>query len=71
MEKHKPYRCDVCGKRYKNLNGLKYHKNHSPLCDNENKNQQNQPIDLSNNKMPEMAMPGAVGLSNIGEEMQL
>lgn len=33
MEKHKPYRCDVCGKRYKNLNGLKYHKNHSPQCE--------------------------------------
>lgn len=33
MEKHKPYRCEVCGKRYKNLNGLKYHKNHSVVCD--------------------------------------
>lgn len=32
MEKEKPYRCDVCGKRYKNLNGLKYHKLHSPPC---------------------------------------
>ena len=32
MEKHKPYSCDVCGKRYKNLNGLKYHKGHSPPC---------------------------------------
>ncbi|SLM40018.1 Zinc finger, C2H2-like [Lasallia pustulata] len=30
MEKEKPYRCDVCGKRYKNLNGLKYHNAHSP-----------------------------------------
>ena len=35
MEKHKPYRCDTCGKRYKNLNGLKYHKSHSPNCDSE------------------------------------
>lgn len=35
MEKHKPYKCTACGKRYKNLNGLKYHKNHSPICDNE------------------------------------
>ena len=35
MEKHKPYRCESCGKRYKNLNGLKYHKNHSPNCDSE------------------------------------
>ncbi|KAL8732986.1 MAG: hypothetical protein Q9166_002384 [cf. Caloplaca sp. 2 TL-2023] len=33
MEKHKPYRCDTCGKRYKNLNGLKYHKNHSAACE--------------------------------------
>lgn len=24
MEKEKPYKCDVCNKRYKNLNGLKY-----------------------------------------------
>lgn len=24
MEKEKPFKCDVCGKRYKNLNGLKY-----------------------------------------------
>ena len=32
MEKEKPYRCDVCGKRYKNLNGLKYHRQHSPQC---------------------------------------
>ncbi|MCJ1228215.1 Transcriptional regulator of ribosomal biogenesis proteins [Toensbergia leucococca] len=35
MEKEKPYRCEVCGKRYKNLNGLKYHKNHTPVCDTE------------------------------------
>ncbi|KXX80452.1 Transcription factor SFP1 [Madurella mycetomatis] len=33
MEKEKPFKCDVCGKRYKNLNGLKYHKQHSPMCD--------------------------------------
>lgn len=24
MEREKPYKCDYCGKRYKNLNGLKY-----------------------------------------------
>ena len=35
MEKHKPYQCQTCGKRYKNLNGLKYHKAHSPACDPE------------------------------------
>jgi transcription factor SFP1 len=48
MEKEKPYKCDICGKRYKNLNGLKYvsciesywrtstnifkHRQHSPPC---------------------------------------
>ena len=32
MEKEKPYQCPVCGKRYKNLNGLKYHKQHSNMC---------------------------------------
>ncbi|WYZ44339.1 hypothetical protein EsH8_VII_000775 [Colletotrichum jinshuiense] len=32
MEKEKPFSCDVCGKRYKNLNGLKYHKGHSAPC---------------------------------------
>ena len=35
MEKEKPFRCEVCGKRYKNLNGLKYHKLHSPPCNPE------------------------------------
>ena len=29
FEKDKPYRCEVCGKRYKNLNGLKYHRGHT------------------------------------------
>lgn len=29
MEKQKPYRCEYCGKRYKNLNGLKYHRSHT------------------------------------------
>ena len=24
MEKEKPFKCEPCGKRYKNLNGLKY-----------------------------------------------
>ena len=24
MEKEKPFNCETCGKRYKNLNGLKY-----------------------------------------------
>ncbi|OBA28851.1 hypothetical protein HANVADRAFT_51295 [Hanseniaspora valbyensis NRRL Y-1626] len=29
FELDKPYRCEGCGRRYKNLNGLKYHKAHS------------------------------------------
>ena len=40
MEKEKPYRCEVCGKRYKNLNGLKYHRSHAPHCNPELKLQQ-------------------------------
>ncbi|KAI9722179.1 MAG: Transcriptional regulator of ribosomal biogenesis proteins [Chrysothrix sp. TS-e1954] len=35
MEKEKPFRCEACGKRYKNLNGLKYHRNHSSPCNPE------------------------------------
>ncbi|KAG8533914.1 uncharacterized protein KY384_001655 [Bacidia gigantensis] len=35
MERLKPYMCQSCGKRYKNLNGLKYHKAHSSGCDPE------------------------------------
>ncbi|KAK4229144.1 hypothetical protein QBC38DRAFT_123947 [Podospora fimiseda] len=40
MEKEKPFKCEFCGKRYKNLNGLKYHKQHSPMCDPELRAQQ-------------------------------
>ncbi|KAL8826926.1 MAG: hypothetical protein Q9191_003500 [Dirinaria sp. TL-2023a] len=68
MEKHKPYRCDSCGKRYKNLNGLKYHKNHSPQCDNDSQIRPNQTSNAPN--MPSTIMPGA-GLSELGDEMQL
>lgn len=32
MEKVKPYKCDTCLKRYKQLNGLKYHRTHSQIC---------------------------------------
>jgi transcription factor SFP1 len=35
MEKEKPYKCEHCGKRYKNLNGLKYHRQHSNPCNPE------------------------------------
>lgn len=49
MEKEKPYKCDVCQKRYKNLNGLKYHKTHSPPC-----NPDLQPVNA--NRSPSMGM---------------
>jgi len=50
MEKEKPYRCEVCGKRYKNLNGLKYHRNHSPPC--------NPDFNFDNVALPGMATAG-------------
>ncbi|KAK6387138.1 uncharacterized protein PV06_07675 [Exophiala oligosperma] len=53
MEKEKPYKCEVCQKRYKNLNGLKYHKQHSPPCNPE--------MQLNANKSPTMAMPNMMG----------
>ncbi|CAN8100905.1 unnamed protein product [Discula destructiva] len=78
MEKEKPFKCDVCGKRYKNLNGLKYHKAHSPPCDPDVVlRQQNAMATLAaigGNPMQglNMANFGAmnVGLPNIGEEAQ-
>ena len=64
MEKEKPYRCEVCGKRYKNLNGLKYHKQHSPPC--------NPDLKMGGGMgsgMPGLAMNmGPNGLGGIGEE---
>lgn len=58
MEKEKPYKCDVCGKRYKNLNGLKYHKSHSPPCNPE----------LSGNggRAPSVGPTGIMPLQNMG-----
>ena len=70
MEKEKPYRCEVCGKRYKNLNGLKYHKAHSPPC--------NPDLKLPGGAKAPPAAPAGVpamgvnvagaGLAGIGEE---
>jgi transcription factor SFP1 len=63
MEKEKPYKCDVCGKRYKNLNGLKYHKQHSPPC--------NPDLKLGNQLAAAGLGPLGVnvpGLPGIGEE---
>ena len=68
MEKHKPYRCEVCGKRYKNLNGLKYHKNHSPMCDTETRSHLNQTMDPSSTSTAPMS---GAGIQQIGDEMEL
>ncbi|KAK1754993.1 hypothetical protein QBC47DRAFT_402345 [Echria macrotheca] len=70
MEKEKPFKCDVCGKRYKNLNGLKYHKQHSPMCDPETRAQHQTIL----NSM--ISNPAAIfalqqqNLPNINEEYQ-
>ena len=64
MEKEKPYKCEVCGKRYKNLNGLKYHKSHSPPCNPELKLGAGIPINAGLN-----ANIAGAGLPGIGEEM--
>ncbi|KAK4983019.1 Transcriptional regulator of ribosomal biogenesis proteins [Elasticomyces elasticus] len=52
MEKEKPYRCEVCGKRYKNLNGLKYHRQHSPPCNPELKLNPSAVAGAANLQMP-------------------
>jgi transcription factor SFP1 len=59
MEKEKPYKCDVCQKRYKNLNGLKYHKTHSPPC-----NPDLQP--QNGNRSPSMGMASTSQSMNMG-----
>ncbi|KAK7897714.1 Transcriptional regulator of ribosomal biogenesis proteins [Exophiala xenobiotica] len=58
MEKEKPYKCDVCQKRYKNLNGLKYHKTHSPPCNPE--------LQLNATKSPTLSMPNMLGGQTAG-----
>ncbi|KAK5663501.1 hypothetical protein OQA88_3931 [Cercophora sp. LCS_1] len=69
MEKEKPFKCDVCGKRYKNLNGLKYHKQHSPMCDPEMRAQhQNLLSTMMSNPAALLALQQ--NLPNINEEFQ-
>ncbi|KAH7027739.1 uncharacterized protein B0I36DRAFT_247305 [Microdochium trichocladiopsis] len=68
MEKEKPHKCEYCNKRYKNLNGLKYHKQHSTPCEIAAQAaaiRQN----LAGGQMP-FSSPSA-GLPGIGEEMQM
>ncbi|KAJ5983335.1 hypothetical protein N7481_005434 [Penicillium waksmanii] len=69
MEKEKPYRCEVCGKRYKNLNGLKYHKSHSPPCNPDFQIAAGRNLNLGGGVMQgqNINVAGA-GLPGIGEE---
>ncbi|KAK9416488.1 hypothetical protein SUNI508_01905 [Seiridium unicorne] len=84
MEKEKPHKCEYCNKRYKNLNGLKYHKQHSPACEAAANiaamragwaaNAGGQPnINMSNLSNMSMGTPLGMshGLPGIGEEMQM
>lgn len=70
MEKEKPYRCEVCGKRYKNLNGLKYHKSHSPPCNPEFQLLAGRALNFGGGVMQgqNINVAGA-GLPGIGEEL--
>ncbi|KEY65143.1 hypothetical protein S7711_04233 [Stachybotrys chartarum IBT 7711] len=56
MEKEKPFNCETCGKRYKNLNGLKYHKAHALPCNPDFKRQ---------------ALAAGLTLPGIGEEQMI
>ncbi|KAJ4520504.1 Transcriptional regulator of ribosomal biogenesis proteins [Exophiala dermatitidis] len=59
MEKEKPYKCEVCQKRYKNLNGLKYHKTHSPPCNPE--------LQLNAGKSPSLGMANMMAAQSAGD----
>ncbi|WEW54813.1 Transcriptional regulator of ribosomal biogenesis proteins [Emydomyces testavorans] len=67
MEKEKPYRCEVCGKRYKNLNGLKYHKAHSPPCNPELSFMTNRTLGAGGVMQGENVNIAGAGLPGIGE----
>jgi transcription factor SFP1 len=70
MEKQKPHKCDVCGKRYKNLNGLKYHKQHSPMCDPDVR-AQHQTLLSTMMQNPATFLALQQGLPNINEDTML
>ncbi|CAJ2499966.1 Uu.00g028190.m01.CDS01 [Anthostomella pinea] len=70
MEKEKPHKCEYCHKRYKNLNGLKYHKQHSSACEIQAQAASIR-ANLSNNQMPFNMAQLNHGLPGIGEEMQM
>jgi len=57
MEKEKPFNCETCGKRYKNLNGLKYHKSHSLPCNPDFQSH----AEAAGIQLPQMGPGGLVG----------
>ncbi|KAL2006531.1 hypothetical protein VTN00DRAFT_9199 [Thermoascus crustaceus] len=68
MEKEKPYRCEVCGKRYKNLNGLKYHKSHSPPCNPDLQLAAGRNLNVGGVMQGQNINVAGAGLPGIGEE---
>ncbi|KAI1179110.1 hypothetical protein F4777DRAFT_586327 [Nemania sp. FL0916] len=70
MEKEKPHKCEYCHKRYKNQNGLKYHKQHSSACEIQ-AHAASIRANLSNNQMTFNMGNITPGLPGIGEEMQM
>ncbi|KAI8965422.1 hypothetical protein F5Y11DRAFT_313069 [Daldinia sp. FL1419] len=71
MEKEKPHKCEYCHKRYKNLNGLKYHKQHSSACEIQAQAANIRANLAANNQMSFNMANISHGLPGIGEEMQL
>ncbi|KAL1624642.1 Transcriptional regulator of ribosomal biogenesis proteins [Neofusicoccum ribis] len=69
MEKEKPYRCETCGKRYKNLNGLKYHRAHSPPCNPELKLNAMNLVGLAQNMQGMNVNVAGAGLAGMGDGM--
>ncbi|KAI1309834.1 hypothetical protein F5Y03DRAFT_382938 [Xylaria venustula] len=71
MEKEKPHKCEYCHKRYKNLNGLKYHKQHSSACEIQAQAASIR-ANLSSGQQMGFNMGNmSHGLPGIGEEMQM
>ena len=68
MEKEKPYKCEVCGKRYKNLNGLKYHKSHSTTCNSDLQLAAGRNVNVGGVMQGQNINVAGAGLPGIGEE---
>ncbi|KAF6820710.1 C2H2 transcription factor [Colletotrichum sojae] len=69
MEKEKPFSCEVCGKRYKNLNGLKYHKGHSAPCNPDFKFLAQGLSNIAN--LPGLMENNVTNLPGIGEDQMM